>query len=141
MTNLDFLNNLKNAVETGEFNSDAAKKIIDINNLAETKTASESGEALNKRLESVGIRTLSEDDIALNLQYEQKMEEIKKYDNANKVLATLIDIEDMVIASIADMLSYVAELEDKFTKEFEEENPIYADLSQKIQLIKTKYNQ
>lgn len=48
MGNSDFLKNLKNAVETGEFNLDAAKRINEINNLADTKTASESEEALNK---------------------------------------------------------------------------------------------
>lgn len=141
MANSDFLKNLKNAVETGEFNSDAAKKINEINNLADTKTASESEQALNKRLESVGVKILSEDDIELNSQYEQKMEEIKKQDAANKVLATLIEIEDMVKASIEDMLSHVIELEDKFSKEFETKNPIYGDLSQKIEQIKTKYKQ
>jgi hypothetical protein len=56
-------------------------------------------------------------------------------------LATLIDIEDMVKASIEDMLSHVSELEDNFSKEFEAENPIYGELSQKIQQIKMKYNQ
>ncbi len=141
MANSDFLKNLKNAVETGEFNSDAAKKINEINNLADTKTASESEQALNKRLESVGVKILSEDDVELNSQYEQKMEEIKKQDAANKVLATLIEIEDMVKASIEDMLSHIIELEDKFSKEFETKNPIYGDLSQKIEQIKTKYKQ
>jgi predicted SprT family Zn-dependent metalloprotease len=141
MANSDFLKNLKNAVETGEFNSDAAKKINEINNLADTKTASESEQALNKRLESVGVKILSEDDVELNSQYEQKMEEIKKQDAANKVLATLIEIEDMVKASIEDMLSHVIELEDEFSKEFETKNPIYGDLSQKIEQIKTKYKQ
>lgn len=141
MANSDFLKNLKNAVETGDFNSDAAKKINEISSLAETKTATESEEALNKRLESVGIKILTDDDVELNSQYEEKMEEIKKQDAANKILATLIDIEDMVKASIEDMLSHVSELEDNFSKEFEAENPIYGELSQKIQQIKMKYNQ
>jgi predicted SprT family Zn-dependent metalloprotease len=77
MANSDFLKNLKNAVETGDFNSDAAKKINEISSLAETKTVTESEEALNKRLESVGIKILTDDDVELNSQYEEKMEEIK----------------------------------------------------------------
>lgn len=141
MANSDFLKNLKNAVETGEFNSDAAKRINEINNLAETKTASESEQALNKRLESAGIKILTDDDVELNSQYEQKMEEIKKQDNVNKMLATLIDIEDMVKASIDDMLSHISELEDVYGKEFEIENPIFGDLSLKIEEIKNKYKQ
>lgn len=69
------------------------------------------------------------------------MEEIKKHDAANKILATLIDIEDMVKVSIDDVLLHINELEDMFGKEFEAENPIYGELSQKIQQIKLKYNQ
>jgi len=137
----EFLKNLKNAVEAGDFNSEAAKKINEISDLAETKTAAESEEALNKRLESAGMKILTDDDINLNTQFEEKMEKIKKQDEVNKVLATLIEIEDMVKASIDDMLSHVNEIENKFDKEFEIENPIFGDLSLKIEEIKNKYKQ
>ena len=136
----EFLKNLVNAVETGDFNSDAAKKINEINSLADKKTPAESEEAIKKRLESAGIKVLSDDDIALNTQFEEKMEEIKKQDEANKVLATLIDIEEMVNASVDDMLSYIDEIQNKYVDELNKENLKYGDLYLKIEEIKSKFN-
>ncbi len=135
-----FLDNLKKAVNTGEFNSEAAKKIMEIDKLADTKTPAEAEKSLNKRLEDVGVKVLSEEDVELNSQYEKKMEEIKKQDAVNAQIATLIEIEDMVRLSIGDMLAHIQELEDKFDKEFLAEDPMYADLSQKIEQIKLKYS-
>lgn len=134
-----FLENLKNAVDTGEFNSDAAKKILEVNQLADNKI--ETAEtSLEKRLEAVGIKTVTEEEaLALNSQYEQKMGELKKQNMANSQIATLIDIEDMVKASISDMMTFVAELESKFTKELATESA-YIDLSVKIEDIKSKYS-
>jgi len=60
-------------------------------------------------------------------------------DAVNNQLATLIEIEDMVKLSIADMMGHVEELEDKFKKEFEIKNSMFDDLSQKIKEIKSKY--
>ena len=157
-----FLDNLKNAVDKGEFNSEAAKKILEINKLADEKiktmvkpnefvTGSEISESLNKRLEDAGVKTVSEEEaVALNSEYEKKMEEIRLADIENKRLAdlanivdaqlkTLVEIEDMVKASIADMFSFTDELEGKFKKEFEEGNQMFAELYAKIVEIKIKY--
>ena len=139
MANSDFLKNLKNAVETGEFNSEAAKKIIEIDKLADTKTVAESEKAIDMRLESVGMKVLTEDDVEINSQYEREMEKIKKVDEINKVLATLIEIEDMVKASIEDMFSYVDEIENKYVEELNGKNPIYNDLQLKIKQLKLNY--
>jgi len=46
----------------------------------------------------------------------------------------------MVKASIEDMISFAEELEGKFSKEFEAEDPMFAELSQKLEQIKFKYN-
>lgn len=137
-----FLENLKNAVENGDFNSEAAKKIIEIDKLADEK---KSTPALNKIFDdiqkgNVEIKTVTEEEAAMiDSDYEKKMEEIKKQDVVNRQLATLIEIDDMVKASIEDMLSFVQELEEKFEKEFEAENPMFGDLSLKMEEIKNKY--
>jgi len=143
-----FLENLKKSVETGEFNSEAAKKIIEIDKLAEekikslTKTGqsiedSDLAKSVDDRIKEAGVKIISEEEaLELNSQYEKKMEEIKKQDAANQQLATIIDIEDMVKLSIGDMMTFVAELESKFDKA----EPIYKDLLAKLEEIKTKYN-
>jgi tRNA splicing endonuclease len=143
-----FLENLKKSVENGEFNSEAAKKIIEIDKLAEekikllTKTGqsiedSDLAKTVDDRVKKAGVKIISEEEaLELNSQYEKKMEEIKKQDAANQQLATIIDIEDMVKLSIGDMMTFVAELENKFDKT----EPIYKDLLAKLEEIKIKYN-
>lgn len=143
----EFLENLKKAADTGEFNSEAAKKILEINELADAKIKGldihkldEIRESLDKRLEEAGTKVVTEDEaIEMNSQYEKKMEQLKKLDGINAQLATLIEIEDMVKASIEDMFSFIDELEAKFEKEFEAEDPMFGELSQKISNITSKY--
>jgi hypothetical protein len=144
----EFLENLKKAADNGEFNSEAAKKINQINELAETKLTGNSEndienlkEILKERIENSEIETVSEEKaLELNSEYERKMEEIKKQDAINTQLATLIDIEDMVKLSVGDMFSFINELDNKFEKEFKEEIPMFGDLLVKIKEIKSKYN-
>jgi len=134
-----FLENLKNDLEKGDFNSEAAKKINEIDELAGTKD--NAGNLLEKRLDAAGVKTVTEEEItSVNSDYEKKMEEIKKQDVVNKQLATLIEVEDMVKASVEDMLLYLDELEENFEKQFEEEDPMFGELSQKIEQIRSKYN-
>jgi hypothetical protein len=163
MAGSNFLENLKKAVDTGEFNSEAAKKIIEIDKLADEKlsTMTKSGEVLDdsKLAESItdrvklgGVKTVSEEEaLALNSEYEKKMEDIKKQDAENKriaevmnvvdkQLATLEEIEEMVNANIKDMLSFTNELKEKFGKEFEAKDPLFADLLAKVNQINMKYN-
>jgi hypothetical protein len=135
----DFLDKLKKAVDTGEFNSEAAKKINEIDKLADAKTSS--FENVQDRLEKAGFKPAvgEEEAIELNSDYEKKMEEIKKQDAVNKQLATLIECEDMVQLSIGDMMTFITELESKFEKEFKEKDPLFIDLSLKIEEIKKNY--
>jgi len=147
----DFLDKLKKAVDEEEFNSDAAKKIIEINDLADTKTVAGSSEELDKRLEAAGVKNVSaEEAVALNSQYEKEMEKIKENDAINGQIATLIEIEDMVKLSINDMFDFISELEDtladklkearsKHTDEFAKENQAYITLSQQIELSTGKF--
>ena len=84
-----FLEELKKAADTGEFNSDAAKKINEIDELAEKKatgmSVDELTESLEKRIEAnPAVAVTEEEALELNSQYEKKMEEIKKQDAENK---------------------------------------------------------
>lgn len=133
-----FLENLKQDLEKGDFNSEAAKKINEIDKLADTKNNVD--DLLEKRLDAAGVKTVTEEEVSsVNSDYEKKMEEIKKQDVVNKQLATLIEVEDMVKASIDDMFLYLDELEENFEKQFEEEDPMFGELSQKIEQIRSKY--
>jgi len=138
----DFLKNLQQTVETGEFNSEAAKKIIEIADLADRKMGST--KAIDAALEAAeregAIQTVTEQEAAaLNTAYEEKMANIKKQDAVNAQIAVLVDIEDLVKASIADMFSFVDELNTEFEKEFAAEDPIFGDLYQKMEELKSKY--
>ena len=143
----DFLENLKKAADDGEFNSEAAKKILEINELADKKIGDATPadiekikESLEKHYESSVVEPISEEKaIEANTEYETKMAQLKKLDAVNAQLATLIEIEDMVKLSIGDMFSFTDELEAKFEKEFETEDHMFGDLSQKIEEIKSKY--
>lgn len=133
-----FLENLKKDLETGEFNSEAAKRINEIAKLAEEKKDAEL--LVEKRLNEAGVKTVSEEDaVIVNSQYEEQLEKTKKQDVINRQLATLVEIQDMVKASIEDMLSFTQELEEKFGKEFESEDPMFGELYLKIEEIKNKY--
>lgn len=146
-----FLENLKKSVDNGEFNSEAAKKIIEIDKLADEKK--NALDLVQDRLEKSGYaKSVTEEEVtALNSQYEIEMEAIKKKDEENKKIAemhniadnslrTLLEIEDMVKASIIDMFSYVDELNSKFGNEFKNENLIFGELSQKLKQIQSKYS-
>jgi hypothetical protein len=146
-----FLENLKNSVEKGEFNSEAAKKIIEISKLAETKVPiggfkseedlKELQSSIDKRVQESGVKSVSEEEaLKLNSEYEKQMAAIKEQDTINQQVVTLVDIEDMVKLSIGDMLSFVTELEEKFKKELEEKKPSHKLLAEKLEEIKNKYS-
>jgi len=143
----DFLENLKKAADNGEFNSEAAKKILEINELADKKIGEATPadlekiqESLEKRQGEELVAPVSEEKvIEVNTEYEKKMAQLKKLDAVNAQLAILIEIEDMVKLSVEDMFGFTDELEAKFKKEFETEDPMFGDLSQKIEEIKSKY--
>jgi hypothetical protein len=144
----EFLENLKNAADNGTFNSDAAKKILEISELADQKMQGKNPEEaiedlkenLQKLQDEEALEPVSEEKvIEANTEYEKKMEAFKKQDLVNNQLATLIEIEDMVVLSISDMFGFIAELEKKFEKELETKDPMFGDLKKKIEEIKSKY--
>ena len=87
----------------------------------------------------MGVKSVTDEEVGtLNSTYVKKMEEINKLDIANKQLAMLIDMEDMVKMSIGDLMSYVTHVEIEMEKELKE-NSIFNDLSLKIEEIKNHY--
>jgi hypothetical protein len=142
-----YLESLKKAVDTGDFNSEAAKKIIQIDKNADNAkglslTEEEKAELAKKRLDGTlkeNTVVTEEEVLKLNSEYDKKMADVKKEDAVNLQLATLTDIEDMVVASVNDMVSFIKELEDKFKKEFDENDPFFEKLKTKITQTKLKY--
>ena len=155
----NFLDNLKKAADSGEFNSEAAKKINQISELADEKSndldATQLGGLVDERLEkdrelSPPVAVTEEEALELNSQYEQKMEALKKLDTEHKKTArqetaktqlkTLYEIEEMVELSIGDMLAHIMSLEENFEEEFNSELPEYADLLLKMEELRNKYD-
>ena len=108
--------------------------------------------AFDAAIKEGAIKSVTEEEAAaLNVDYEKKMLEIKEKDAENKRIAdlidaaekqtaTLIEIEDMVQLSINDMMGFIVDLETNFSKEIQENNPIFTDLTQQIAKIKSKYS-
>lgn len=154
----EFLENLKNAADNGEFNSEAAKKIKEINDLAENKAGSiktkEDFENLKEKIEKVSDNSAvtEEEALELNSQYEKQMEKIKEHDMINAQIATLVEIEDMVKLSISDMFEFIQTLNENFKEKLEEANSKYSsefasenqpiiELAEKINTIENKYSE
>lgn len=129
----NFLKDLQNAVDKGEFNSEAAKKIIEVDKLADNAIP----ENIADRLEKAGVKTVSEEEAAaINSEYEKKMLEIKEKDLALQQIATLKDIERMVMLSVYDMRDFVKTIEESFDKT----KPVNAELFTEVEKIKNKYS-
>lgn len=152
-----FLDNLKNAVDNGDFNSEAARKLIEIGNLADTKFVPKTNEELTAKLNEINAKltgdnlppVTEEEAAAMNAEYEAHMEDVKKRDAVNVQLATLVEIEDMVKLSVIDMFMFISDLTDKFPDELGNEepaipnsipNPMFVELIKKIEEVKTKYS-
>ena len=130
-----FLENLKKSVDTGEFNSEAAKKIIEVDKLADGQF--NSCRAVDDRLEKAGVKTVTPEEAAeISSNYEKKMQEIREKDLALQQLAMLQEIEETVRLTVYDMKDFIETLESTFDKT----NPINADLYSQIEAIKTKYS-
>jgi hypothetical protein len=146
-----FLDDLKNAVDTGKLNSDAAKKILEISDLADTKLTTSNRDDLEKIKTNLeqrlvdgsepndGRKITEEEVVEMNSIYDEKMEHIRMTNIANNQLATLIDIEDMILASIGDMFTFLTEIKSKFDEELNN-YPEFSDLNQKINKIEETYS-
>jgi len=150
----DFLKKLKDSVDSGEFNSEAAQKINEISELAEKKMSDPSivgesdvdklnsfNETLNNRVKDGGIKKVDEKDVdKLNTEYEKKMDEFKKLDEVNRNVAILIEHDDTIDLTITSLLERINEMEKKYKKELKKpKNDTYGQLLKKINELKTKY--
>jgi hypothetical protein len=141
-----FLDDLKKGLETGNFNSEAAKKIKDIEVASLDIKPVDAEKSIENRLKNVNVSEVTEEEAALaNAKYEETMLKYKKEDEENKEIAlvinqvdTLTEIEEMVRLSIDDMFSFVKTLEDNF-KEKLYDDAKYADLNKRIQDINVIY--
>jgi hypothetical protein len=145
----EFLDNLKKTVENGEFNSEAAKKIIELNNLADEKMKGIvredeeeiTSKLVEERLEKAGVKTVSEEDLSeLNSKYEKEMAIMEKKQAIRDRLLVVIDIEKLVIESINDMTGFIKETEDLFSIESINYDPLFSELRAKLEEIKSKYS-
>ena len=128
-----FLENLKKSVDTGNFNSEAAKKIIEVDKLAGNANV----ENIADRLEKAGIKTVTEGEAAeINSDYEKKMQEIKEKDLALHQIAILKEIDETLMLSLYDMKDFVTTVEGSFDKT----KPVNAELFQEVEKIKNKYS-
>jgi len=128
-----FLEGLKKSVDTGEFNSEAAKKIIEVNKLAENANV----ENLADRLEKAGIKSVSEGEVAeINSDYEEKMQLIKEKDLALHQIAILKEIDETLMLSLYDMKDFIKTIEDNFDKA----KVVNGELFDEVKKIKNKYS-
>lgn len=133
MEKSNFLNNLKNAVDKGEFNSDAAKKINEINELAnEKERGGNIGKSLDDRIKKGGVKTVTEEEaVKINSDYEKKMNELKRVDNFNNLVSKIHTIDKVIDDNIREILDMINEVEEKF-------DDLNSD-DKKIKCFKTKY--
>ncbi len=132
----DFLNNLKKAVETGEFNSEAAKRFNEINERANIAVNNSLSINQMEKIEE-NLKSVSEEEAALaEKKYWEKMEEIKEKDLILQQIKTLIEVEESVAASVLDMKGFIDTLEESFDKH----NPSHQSLFTEIEKIKSKYS-
>ena len=140
----NFLDNLKNAVENGEFNSETAKKINEVHNAAEKKLKEANGDIskieknLNKKIENVSgaTKNISKEDIEkAQLEYNAKMKALADEEKRNAIIASLIDENDHIINNIIDLYSLIHKTE----KYYDEKDGKNKKLFEKINEFKEKY--
>ena len=142
----DFLDKLKSAVDNGEFNSEVAKKINDIDELVNVKIVNDDLKLIDK-LDDVTERSASEDVVKLsveeiteaNTEYERKMSHFKKIDFINGSYANLVNIDNVINQSIEDIINYIGDIESQFENEISEDDPMITQLVTEIERIKLKY--
>jgi hypothetical protein len=145
MSGKNFLENLKNAVEEGDFNSEAARKINKISELAENKGAGkrveELEEVVEKRLEEAGVVEVPEEDLPglkenQMTEYEEKMQEFKERDKVNSEIAILHNINNVLTNTMTDLGNTIALL----GKKYEGESKKWTDLFNLMDELTEKYN-
>ena len=137
----NFLEDLKKAADTGEFNSDAAKKINEIddlaNDFAKTKTIEQMEDSLTDVAEETGIKTVSEEDVAkLNSEYEEKMKVRAKEEILLATIVTMINIDEEINEKVEELRLFIVDQK----KQFDPEDNVHKVLYDKLDELTLKYN-
>jgi len=141
---MGFLDNLKQSLDKGEFNSEAAKTINQLDELANgaLHRAKQGSGGIEQNLQTEIKKhnmaappvTKAEAEEA-NRIAEAQMEAVKENNAVLKVIATLLNIEEMVYESVKDMTYHIYEIEDRF----DIENPAHKEIFVAVNKIKEKY--
>jgi len=146
MNNKNFLEDLKKAVESEDstFNSDAAKKINEINKRADQikkdKSENEIKESVSKRVEDSGVKKVDKEKVSeLNSEYHEKMKQRAKEETILATIATLGNMENQIDKDIQELYQFVEELKAKYNSDDEDCGELYEkinELSDKYKLYK-----
>lgn len=132
----DFLKNIKSALDKGEFNSEIAKKITEINKLATDKINVEGYEKLlEKRNEKISFDKVSNEEIKqANEEYLKYHEKIKEEELELNFVSTLLNLERELNIIFTDIQNHIFDMETQFPSS---KNQFFID---NINRIKKKYN-
>lgn len=129
-----FLDNLKDVLDNGKFNSQAAIHLNKIHEAAENVDAREVEEKLKKSYEDV--KPVGEEEAEeMNKVYEDKISKLRELDEINKALVSLINLE----ANVNDALEILKNETNAIDTEFIIDAPQYDDLYAKIKEIKKHF--
>ena len=140
----DILKNLQDALETGDFNSDAAKKIKEIDERADDfatmKTTEQMEDSLiGKAVEEGGIKTgedVDKEKVAeLNSEYEKKMEERAKEEVIYAIIAGLMNLDEELEEKLYGLGVYIRNLREEYMG-----NPLNDALFKKLDELEEKYD-
>jgi hypothetical protein len=127
----EFLSELKKSVEVGNFNSDAAKKINEIANLADSKSKNIKKEdiILDDNNDLVGVETTPE--FKSNLNY------YKVEDFILKQISFIKNIDNEIKLSIDVMFEYIETIKEEIEKN--KETGDFSPLLKEIEKIEDKF--
>jgi len=141
MAKSEFINNLKRAVEEGDFNSDAAKKINEIdkeaNNIKKNKSKDDIEKSINNRIKDSNAKTVDKDKIAeLNSKYENEMQNRAKEEKIYATIATLDNLEYAIDKAFDELKSFIIQQKTKYDSNDESCKELY----EKMDKLINKYN-
>lgn len=118
--NDEFLNKLKDSLEKGEFNSDAAKKINEISKkadqISENASSDEIAERINDKIKESGEKEKpQEDEIPeINSEYEKEMERFKLESERGVRIAEILNIDNNITNEIISLMNKIQMLRNDF---------------------------
>jgi uncharacterized coiled-coil protein SlyX len=141
MAKSEFINNLKKAVEEGDFNSDAAKKINEIdkeaNKIKKNKSKEDIEKSINNKIKDSGTKAVDKDNIAeLNSKYEKEMQNRAKEEKIYATIATLENLEYSIDKAFDELKKFIIQQKAKYDSNDESCKNLY----EKMDKLMNKYN-